>query len=226
MNNDMPNSAEYKVVSDIPDELLQHYLKQEVIAVDTELHGLRLYRDDICLVQLCDDQENVCLVKPDIQTPPPNLRKLMQAPEVLKIFHFALTDVAFFKTSLEITVHPFCCTKVMSKIIRTYTGGHGLKDLTWELIGIKLEKEQQQTDWSRQDLTPEQLKYAASDVLNLVQIYRKLKEMMERRKTLPTGASLLKLNAQSQGILPDLIELLIHGYGDLEGGWQTSLFSH
>ncbi|MBF0279798.1 MAG: 3'-5' exonuclease [SAR324 cluster bacterium] len=222
----MSNPTDYKMVSDIPDEMLQHYLAQEVIAVDTELHGLTLHRDDICLVQLCDDQANVCLVKPDVGSPPPNLRNLMESSEVLKIFHFALTDVAFFKTSLKINVQPFCCTKVMSKIIRTYTGGHGLKDLTWELIGVKLEKEQQQTDWSRSDLTPEQLKYAANDVINLVQIYRSLKAMMEHRGTLPSGASLEDLNNKSQAVLPPLIELLINGYGDLDGGWQTSLFSH
>lgn len=220
------STPEYQIVPDIPEETLQHYLKQEVIAVDTELHGLKLYRDEICLVQVCDDQSNVCLVKPDVQNPPSNLRRLMEASPVLKVFHFALTDVAFFKTSLQIKVQPFCCTKVMSKLIRTYTGRHGLKDLTLEFLDMKLEKEQQQTDWARHDLSAAQLQYAANDVLHLVQIYRALQAMLTRRDALPNGTSLVALNNTAQSMLPSLIELLINGYGDLDDGWQTSLFAH
>ena len=220
------SESKFKTVSDVPRDLLEHFLKQDELAVDTELHGLTLYRDQICLVQLCDDQANVCLVKPDASNPPPRLRQLMEAEQVLKIFHFALTDVAFLKTSLQIEVRPFCCTKVMSKIIRTYTDNHGLKDLAWELLGKKLKKEQQQSDWSRANLTSAQLQYAADDVLDLVRIYQELQAMMEQRNDLPTGASLLELNARAQGILPSLTELLIHGYGDSDRGWQTSLFAH
>ena len=220
------SKSEYKTLPDIPRDLLEHFLKQDVLAVDTELHGLTLYRDQICLVQLCDDQANVCLVKPDTSNPPPHLRQLMEAEQVLKIFHFALSDVAFFKTSLHIGVRPFCCTKVMSKIIRTYTQKHGLKDLAREFIGKKLDKEPQQSDWSRDNLTSDQLQYAVNDVLDLVRIYRGLQAMMEQRNTLLSGASLIELNAKAQGILPTLVELLIHGYGDLDGGWQTSLFAH
>lgn len=220
----MPN--EYQTVPDIPETMLRHYLQQEVIAVDTELHGLKLYRDEICLVQLCDDDSNVCIVKPDVQNPPPNLQKLMEAPQVLKVFHFALTDVAFFKTSLQMEVRPFCCTKVMSKLIRTYTSSHGLSGLTLELIGQHMDKDQQQTDWSRNDLTSSQLQYAANDVLHLVEIYRRLQKMLTHRGTLPDGKTWVELNETAQSVLPALIELLIRGYGDLEGGWQTSLFSH
>ena len=217
---------EYQTVADIPQDWFEYFLEQDVIAVDTELHGLKLYRDQICLVQLCDNQANVCLVKPDASNPPPYLRQLMEAGQVLKVFHFALTDVAFFKTSLQIEVRPFCCTKVMSKIIRTYTQNHGLKDLALELLGKKLDKDSQQSDWSRTNLTSAQLRYAANDVLDLVRIYQELQAMMEQRNTLYTGASLLELNAKAQQILPSLVELLVHGYGDLDGGWQTSLFAH
>ncbi len=217
--------AKYNTHTDIPEDLLKHYLSQEVIAVDTELHGLQLYRDEICLVQICDDDSNVCLVKPEAQKCP-NLQALMANSEVLKVFHFALTDVAFFRTSLGITVTPFCCTKVMSKLVRTYTDSHGLKDLTLELLGMKLEKEQQQTDWSRTDLTDQQLHYAAKDVLHLVKIYRKLKSMQEKRGNLSTGASIVDLNEKAQAVLPTLVELVISGYGDSDRGWQTSVFSH
>ena len=218
--------SDYQTVPDIPEAMLQHYLQQDVIAVDTELHGLKLHRDEICLVQLCDDQSKVCLVKPDVQNPPPNLQKLMEAPQVLKVFHFALTDVAFFKTSLHTEVRPFCCTKVMSKLIRTYTSSHGLTQLMWELVGQKVDKDQQQTDWSRNDLTASQLQYAANDVLHLVEIYHRLQEMLRCREALRGGKTWVELNETAQGILPALVDLLIHGYGDLEGGWQTSLFSH
>ncbi len=222
----MSDATEYKTLPDIPDELMSHYMKQEIMAIDTELHGLRLFRDEICLVQLCDDQSTVCLVKPESETPPPNLKKLLEASQVLKIFHFALTDVAFFKTSLKIDVAPFCCTKVMSKLIRTYTNSHGLKDLCAELLGINIEKQQQQTDWSRSDLSSKQLKYAASDVLYLVKIYQSLQEMLKRRNQLSTGGSLMDLNAKAQAVLPTLVELLINGYGDSDDGWETSLFDH
>ena len=111
----------YKVTYDIPDNLIESYLSESEIAVDTELHGLRLFRDEVCLVQLCDDKNNVSLIKPKNNNTPPNLKKLLTDPDVTKVFHFAISDVAFIKTSLNIEVGPFCCTKVMSKLIRTYS---------------------------------------------------------------------------------------------------------
>jgi len=123
-------------------------------------------------------------------------------------------------------VTPFCCTKVMSKLIRTYTQGHGLKDLCLELLGHELNKEQQQTNWSQNDLTQKQLEYAAKDVLDLIQIYHKLNQMMVNRPSLSTGTTIRELNNKAQSMLPGLVELLIHGYGDKDGGWGSSLFSH
>ncbi len=216
----------YNMVSDIPHDLLQLYLSKSEIAIDTELHGLRLYRDEVCLVQICDDNNKVCLVKPNTKNPPENLKKLLTATSVIKIFHFALTDIAFLKTSLGIEVAPFRCTKVMSKIIRTYTSKHGLKDLSQEILGLEMEKEQQQTNWAQSDLSGKQLEYAANDVLHLVGIYRKLKEMIENRQPLSTGATTEELNDKAQAMLPSLVDLIIHGYGDKDQGWETSLFAH
>ena len=119
----------YALTSDIPDNLLESYLQESEIAVDTELHGLRLFRDEVCLVQICDDKNNVSLIKPKNNQAPPNLKRLLSDPNVTKVFHYAISDVAFIKTSLNIEVNPFCCTKVMSKLIRTYTQDHGLKNL-------------------------------------------------------------------------------------------------
>ena len=216
----------YSITSDIPDNLLELYLSKQEIAIDSEFHGLRLYRDEVCLIQICDDKKNVCLVKPDTNKVPPNLKQLLTDSGVTKIFHFAISDVSFIKTSLDIEVKPFCCTKVMSKLIRTYTQGHGLKDLSLELLGHEINKEQQQTNWSKTNLTQKQLEYAAKDVLDLIQIYHKLSQMMDNRPPLSTGTTIRELNIKAQSMLPGLVELLIHGYGDKDGGWGSSLFSH
>jgi ribonuclease D len=216
----------YSITSDIPDNLLELYLSKQEIAIDSEFHGLRLYRDEVCLIQICDDKKNVCLVKPDTNNVPPNLKQLLTDSGVTKIFHFAISDVSFIKTSLDIEVTPFCCTKVMSKLIRTYTQGHGLKDLSLELLGHEINKEQQQTNWSKTNLTQKQLEYAAKDVLDLIQIYKKLSQMMDNRPPLSTGTTIRELNIKAQSMLPGLVELLIHGYGDKDGGWGSSLFSH
>ena len=216
----------YKLVPDIPDNSLESFMSDSEIAVDTELHGLRLFRDEVCLVQICDDKNNVCLIKPEINQSPPNLKLLLTDPDVTKVFHFAISDVAFIKTSLNIEVGPFCCTKVMSKLIRTYTQDHGLKDLILEVHGKQISKEKQQSNWDSTKLTAKQLEYAANDVLYLINIYRKLLEMMNNRSTLKSGITISELNQKAQSILPGLVELLIHGYGDKEGGWESSLFTH
>ena len=218
--------TEYLIHDDIPEGIFNNFMKLEKIAVDTELHGLTMNRDQICLVQLCDQEKQVCLVRPKRDGGYSRLKALMENKDVLKVFHFALTDVAFFKTSLNIEVTPFCCTKVMSKLIRTYTQNHGLKDLHMELLGIQMEKEQQQTNWAESDLSQNQLKYAANDVLRLLEIFERLQKMIISRNRLPGGKSISELNETAQSMLPGMVELLVHGYGDLDRGWQTSLFSH
>ena len=216
----------YNLSDDISDKMLEMYLEESEIAIDAELHGLKLYRDEICLVQICDDKKNVCLVRPNPEIIPTNLKRLLTDPNIIKVFHFALSDVAFFKTSMDIDVSPFRCTKVMSKIIRTYTQGHGLKDLSLELLGHDLNKDQQQTNWSQNKLSNKQLEYAANDVLELIEIYRKLNDMIDKREPLSTGTTVCELNIKAQAVLPSLIDLLVHGYGDKNGGWESSLFSH
>ena len=216
----------YKLIPDIPDKLIESYLKESEIAVDTELHGLRLYRDEVCLVQICDDKNNVSLVKPENNQKTTNLIRLLTDPNVTKVFHFAISDVAFIKTSLNIEVQPFCCTKLMSKLIRTYTQDHGLKDLILEVHGKQINKEQQQSNWDSEKLTEKQLEYAANDVIYLIKIYRKLLDMMHKRSPLKSGINISELNQKAQSMLPGLVDLLIHGYGDKDGGWESSLFSH
>ena len=216
----------YQVYNDIPENLFQIYQNTNLLAVDTELHGLKLGRDHICLVQLCDEKSHVCLVRPHPDIPLIRLKQLLESENILKLFHFALTDVAFFKTSLAIDVRPFHCTKVMSKIIRTYTESHGLKHLVEEFVGVEIEKQPQQTNWFSEHLSQKQLQYAANDVLYLVKVYQNLCAMIQKRPNLPSGRSFQELSDKAQAVLPTLIELLIDGYGDLDKGWQTSVFQH
>ena len=151
------------------------------VAVDTETQGLNLQRDRLCVVQLSAG-DGVChlvqLAADDYAAP--HLKALMTDPAVTKIFHFARFDVAIMKRWLGITINPVYCTKIASKLVRTYTDRHGLKDVTRELIGIELSKAQQSSDWAAAELSEAQQAYAASDVLNLHAISEKLQEMLVR----------------------------------------------
>ncbi|MBI3992588.1 MAG: 3'-5' exonuclease [Candidatus Lambdaproteobacteria bacterium] len=216
----------FSVTEDISDNLLKAYLAQKVVAVDTELDGLRLGRDQVRLVQVSDEKQNVALVVTAPPKAPPNLKKLLTAKNTCKIFHFAITDVAFLRTSLNVDVNPFVCTKVMSKVVRTYTEGHSLRHLAEELLGVKLEKQFQNTNWADPTLSASQLKYAANDVLHLVEIYRRLQKMLSTRGELPSGLTAMQLNERAQACLPTIVDLLINGYGDRDNGWESTIFTH
>ena len=151
------------------------------VAVDSETMGLGLGRDPLCVVQLSDgggDAHLVQLTRPDYDAP--NLRRLMGDPGVLKIFHFGRFDIAMFLLHLKVLTAPVYCTKIASKLARTYTDRHGLKDVTKELLNIDLSKAQQSSDWGAPTLTPEQIAYAASDVLSLHALKARLDGMLVR----------------------------------------------
>jgi len=151
------------------------------VAIDTESMGLDPKRDRLCLVQLSAGDGDAHLVQllPG-QYQAPNLRKLFGDPQVLKIFHFARADMATLKYYFGVMPVPVYCTKVASIFVRTFTERHSLKDLSRELLGIDMPKEQQTSDWGAEKLTDEQLKYAASDVLHLHKIKARLDEMLAR----------------------------------------------
>lgn len=150
----------------------------DVAAVDTETMGLKPGRDRLCLVQLSPGDGTVDVVRIDKgQTSAPNLGLLLTDPQITKVFHFARFDVAMLKQALGIDVAPLWCTKIASRLTRTYTDRHGLKDLARELLNIELSKQQQSSDWGAAELSEAQLEYAASDVLHLHQI----KEALEAR---------------------------------------------
>ena len=151
------------------------------VAVDTEAMGLNNLRDKLCLVQLSDGHGDAHLVQPDRETyDAPNLKKLLSDETVEKLFHFARFDVSIIYHYLGVWTKPIYCTKIASRLTRTYTDSHGLKDLCHELLGKKMSKQQQSSDWGAEDLTKDQIQYAASDVLYLHELKEKLDEMLVR----------------------------------------------
>ncbi|MBB5517295.1 ribonuclease D [Amphiplicatus metriothermophilus] len=152
-----------------------------VVAVDSETLGLDPFRDRLCLVQLSAGDGEAHLVQLAAgRYEAPRLKALLADPKVLKIFHFARFDMAVFRHWLGVTTAPVYCTKIASKLARTYTDRHGLKDLTRELLGLELSKQQQSSDWGADQLSEAQLDYAAADVLYLHALKEKLDAMLAR----------------------------------------------
>lgn len=195
---------------DLDRDTLELYLRQPAIAVDTEAMGLISRRDRLCLVQLCDGQDRISLVriaKGDREAP--HLQQLLEASAVVKVFHYARFDVGILLAHLGIRVHPIYCTKIASRLARTYTDRHGLRELVKELEQVELDKEQQSSDWgSTQPLTEAQIKYAANDVRYLIGLRHKLDIMLEREERLNLAYSCFEH-------LPTQVALDQLGYGDV-----------
>ena len=168
---------------DLSDEILAQFRDAKAIAVDTETMGLLVHRDRLCLVQLCDDRGRVAVVRiAKGQTDAPNLKQLLEA-DIEKIFHFARFDLATLRHHLDIHVAPIFCTKIASKLVRTYTNRHSLKELVQELELVELDKSAQSSDWGNAtNLSEEQLRYAANDVRYLFSLRQKLTEMLKREE--------------------------------------------
>ena len=159
-----------------------------MVAVDTETMGLNPHRDRLCLVQLSagDGVAHLVQIVPERMggrgADCPNLRRLLTDPGVVKLMHFARFDVAILAKALGIRVAPIRCTKIASKLVRTFTDRHGLKELCRELLGVELTKQQQTSDWGAAELSPEQLAYAAADVLYLHALWARLEALLEREE--------------------------------------------
>lgn len=199
--------------NDIPDARLAHYLKKSVLAVDTETRGLIVRRDRLCLVQICDDEGVVSFVHyPDRKKLPrtddSNVKKLMEAQNITKVFHFARFDVAVMKYYLNARVSPLFCTKIASKLVRTYTDQHSLKYVVKEVLGIELDKSDQMSDWARTDLSESQLEYAANDVRVLIPIYNKMRQLLVREDRQDIAENLFKA-------LPTVCDLDLGGWRDI-----------
>ena len=195
---------------DLPDDLDLG----PVVAVDSETMGLRFRRDPLCVVQLSagdGDAHVVRLNRPGYDCP--NLKRLLTDPKVLKLFHFGRFDIGMFQLHLGVETRPVYCTKIASKLARTYTDRHGLKDVVRECAGVELSKAQQSSDWGAAVLTPAQLEYAASDVLYLHAVRARLDEMLEREGRTELAAKLFDF-------LPTRSAL------DLAGWDEIDIFAH
>lgn len=193
--------------ADLSAERLEHYEKQGVIALDTETRGLVIRRDRLCLVQIADAQGVVSLVRYQGQAAE-RLKGLLENPRVLKVIHFARFDLAVLKHYLNAQVSPFWCTKIASKLVRTYTDRHSLKELGRELLGREMDKSDQSSDWAREDLSDSQLEYAANDVRVLLPIYEQIKAMVVREGK-------LELCQRLFDFLPTQVELDLGGWKDI-----------
>jgi ribonuclease D len=202
------------VRGDLTEEQLKAYLSTEAVAVDTETLGLQHMRDRLCVVQLCDRQGRAVLVQISREmldpsrapeTRSPRLKRLMEDPRVLKVFHFARFDLAALRHNLGMVVDPIYCTRTASKLIRTYTERHGLKDIALELLDVEMNKAVRHTDWASPDLTPEQVRYAISDVTLLMPLMDRLDVMLERE-----GRK--ELSRQCFKVIPVMAQLDLLGY--------------
>lgn len=195
---------------DLPD----HVQFRDSVAIDTETMGLNPLRDRLCVVQLSAGDGSAHLVRlPKGQYAAPNLKRLLADPGIIKIFHFARFDVAVLKHYLQVDTTPIYCTKIASKLIRTYTDRHGLRDVCKELLNVDISKGQQSSDWGNDDLSDAQCKYAASDVLHLHALKSHLDTMLEREGR-------RELAQACFDFLPVRAEL------DLLGWSETDIFSH
>jgi len=171
------NMANRLYVGDLPDGLDLG----PVVAIDCETMGLHPHRDRLCVVQMSGGDGNAHMVQVQLgQTDAPNLCKMLTNPAVLKIFHFGRFDIAAMLNAFGVVTAPVYCTKIASKLVRTYTDRHGLKNLLQELLNKDISKQQQSSDWGAEKLTDAQLDYAASDVLFLHELRDKLNAMLER----------------------------------------------
>lgn len=195
---------------DLPDD----YDAGDSVAIDTETLGLNPHRDRLCVVQLSrgDGSAEVVQIAAG-QTSAPNLTRLLADPKVTKLFHFARFDVAVLYKAFGVMAEPLYCTKIASKLSRTYTDRHGLKDLVRELLSVDLSKQQQSSDWAAETLSEAQLAYAASDVLYLHALRQKLDVMLARESRAEVAATCF-------GFVPTRARL------DLMGWPEQDIFSH
>jgi ribonuclease D len=185
-----------------------------VVAIDCETMGLNPHRDRLCVVQLSGGDGNAHLVQVAVgQTNAPNLCRLLTNPEVLKLFHFGRFDIAAMYNAFGALTAPVYCTKIASKLIRTYTDRHGLKNLLQELLDVDVSKQQQSSDWGSRQLTAAQLDYAASDVLYLHRLREALNKRLEREGRMEMAQSCFEF-------LPMRAQL------DLAGWPETDIFAH
>jgi ribonuclease D len=196
--------------NDLPSEI--KFTKS--VAIDSETMGLNIIRDRLCLVQISDGNGDAHLVQFEQgKYDAPNLRKILADENIQKIFHFARFDMAALQFYLKVEMKNVYCTKIASKLVRTYTDAHGLKSLCDELLGVDLSKKQQSSDWGNPSINEKQIDYAASDVLHLHKLKLRLDEMLKRENRTEIFDACVKF-------LPTRVKL------DLQGFSSGDIFSH
>ena len=202
------------VQRDLTEDQLQAYLASPELSIDTETLGLQQTRDRLCLVQLCDRAGRATIVQiprdqviasTPLETRAPRLKRVLEDARVLKVLHFARFDVAVLRHYLGIRLWPLYCTRTASKLVRTYTDRHGLKDVALELLDVEMEKVTRHSDWATAQLSPEQVRYAISDVTMLIPIMERLDAMLVRE-----GRKELALECFR--VIPVMAELDLRGY--------------
>jgi ribonuclease D len=192
--------------NDLPENLIFN----DSIAIDCETMGLNILRDRLCLIQISGGDGNAHLVQFEIgKYDAPNLKKLLANEKIQKIFHFARFDLAAIKFYLGVEIKNIYCTKIASRLVRTYTDSHGLKSLCDELLGIEISKKQQSSDWGNFEITDKQKDYAASDVLYLHRLKAKLEEMVKREGREDIFKACLEF-------LPIRVKLDLQGFSSLD----------
>ncbi|AUM75374.1 ribonuclease D [Paracoccus jeotgali] len=203
--------ANHLYQNDLPDELDLG----PVVAIDTETMGLDPRRDRLCLVQMSSGDGDAHLVQiAQGQTEAPNLTRMLEDPRVLKLFHYGRFDIAMLENAFGVTTAPVWCTKIASKLIRTYTDRHGLKYLLQALADVDISKQQQTSDWGAVELTEAQIEYAASDVLHLHKLRDKLEALLIREDRLALAQACFDF-------LPTRARLDLLGWGD-----DNDIFHH
>ena len=197
--------------NDLPNNLI---FSSNSIAIDTEAMGLNIGRDRLCLIQISAGDGNCHLVKfSQNNFQAPNLKKLLTNEKILKIFHYGRFDLAILKYHLQIDIKNIYCTKIASKLVRTYTDSHGLKTICEELLGVEISKKQQSSDWGNKEISDKQIDYASSDVLYLHALKEKLDAMLIRENRMGLFKSCVEF-------LPIRVDL------DLAGFANVDIFSH
>ena len=201
--------------NDLPNKVLKSFKSD--VSIDTETLGLNIKRDRLCLIQLRNETDKkVYLIKFEEDLSPKfskNIKKILENKDFTKIFHFARFDMAVLKENLKINVKNIFCTKVASKLTRTYSSKHGLKDLVYEILDIQLDKTEQSSDWSRKRLTRKQIEYAMNDVLYLSKIKNSLNDKLHNQKRFRLFKSIMKF-------MEIRVEL------DLQGWESIDIFAH
>ena len=196
------------------DDLPDHLTLSDNIAIDCEFMGLNVDRDRLCLVQISTGNNDAHIIKLNRENyNAPNLKKLLENNNVGKIFHFARFDMAVLRENLKINVKNIFCTKIASKLTRTYSSKHGLKDLINEILDIQLDKTEQTSDWSKKKLTKKQISYAINDVLYLSEIKISLNDKLINQKRIKLFKSIMKF-------METRVDL------DLQGGDGVDIFAH